>query len=417
MTFTELQKILEKKFGAIRLADIAKELDVTPQVVSNWKARNQVPYKYLKALRAKIEDIDKSSKVLYGNQDGVTNSDSKILSDDSFSEIQSIIKNISYFLKSFLKYKNVILSITFFCSLASFIFFRFYADPVYISISKILPISGGGDNGNGNALMAVAKNFGVGGGAQASGLSSALMFPEIIKSRRLSRNLIEYEFITEKHGKKLPLINILLGSKNDSAKWSEDQIKYATFKAQKMITVSQIKNSPLLVLSVSAFEKQLSADISDAIIEILSKIANKFKLSQIKEKKAYISNRMIQVESDLVGIEENLKVFRERNRKIIKSPTLLLEQERLIRDVQVQTQMYITLKTQYEMAQIELVERQNMLQVLDPPEAPTIQDSPDVLLNTIIAALLGLSFSLGSIHFKIWYDDNSQKIKSSQLIS
>ena len=280
-----------------------------------------------------------------------------------------------------------------------------------------MPISSGGDNLNNNLIATVAKSYGVGGGAQASGLSSALMFPEIIKSRRLSRNLIEYEFSTEKHGKKLPLINLLLGSKNDSIKWSENQIKYAIFKAQKMITVSRVKKSPLLLISVSTFEKQLSADISDAIIEILSKIANKFKLSQVKEKKAYISNRMNQVESDLVGIEENLKVFRERNRKIIKSPTLLLEQERLMRDVQVQTQMYITLKTQYEMAEIELVERQNMLQVLDPPEAPTIQDSPDVLLNTIIAAFLGLSFSLGSIHFKIWYDDNSQKIKSSQLIT
>jgi len=417
MTFTELQKILEKKFGATRLADIAKELDVTPQVVSNWKARNQVPYKYLKALRAKIEDIDKSSKVLYGNQDGFTNSEPKTSTDDSFSEIQSIIRNISYFLKSFLQYKTIILSITFICSFTSCIFFQFYADPVYSAISKILPISSGGNNVSGNPLMAVAKNLGVQGGAQASGLSSALMFPEILKSRRLSRHLIDYEFSTKKYGDKLPLINILLGSKNDSTKWSDNQIKYAIYKAQKMITVSQEKKSPLLVLSVSTFEKQLSADISDAIIEILSKIVNKFKLSQVKEKKAYINNRMIQVKSDLVGSEENLKVFRERNRKIIKSPTLLLEQERLMREVQVQTQMYITLKTQYEMAQIEEVDRQNMLQILDPPEAPTMKDSPDVILNTVIAALLGLSFSLGSIHFKIWYEDNSLKIKSNQIMS
>ena len=79
------------------MADIAKELDVTPQVVSNWKARNQVPYKYLKALRAKIEDIDKSSKVLYGNQDGLIESNPKNSNDDSFSEIQSIMKTLVIF--------------------------------------------------------------------------------------------------------------------------------------------------------------------------------------------------------------------------------------------------------------------------------------------------------------------------------
>ena len=42
MKFTELLKLLERHYGTERLADIAKELDVTPQVVNNWKTRNHV---------------------------------------------------------------------------------------------------------------------------------------------------------------------------------------------------------------------------------------------------------------------------------------------------------------------------------------------------------------------------------------
>ena len=57
MTFKELQKIFEKELGANKLADIAKELDVTPQVVSNWKSRNQVPYKYVLDLRNRIKRL------------------------------------------------------------------------------------------------------------------------------------------------------------------------------------------------------------------------------------------------------------------------------------------------------------------------------------------------------------------------
>ena len=56
MKFTELQSILERKFNTSKLADIAHEFDVTPQVVSNWKARNQVPYKYIKKLRKKLSN-------------------------------------------------------------------------------------------------------------------------------------------------------------------------------------------------------------------------------------------------------------------------------------------------------------------------------------------------------------------------
>ena len=54
MTFKELQKICDENFGTSKLSDIALELGVTPQVVSNWKSRNTVPYKYVKKVRKKI---------------------------------------------------------------------------------------------------------------------------------------------------------------------------------------------------------------------------------------------------------------------------------------------------------------------------------------------------------------------------
>ena len=61
MTFDELNELINKKFGTSKLSDIARELDVTPQVVSNWKSRNQVPYKYVKLLRHKISLIEKQN--------------------------------------------------------------------------------------------------------------------------------------------------------------------------------------------------------------------------------------------------------------------------------------------------------------------------------------------------------------------
>ena len=36
MTFTELKKLMENEFDIIRLADIAREFDVSPQVVNNY---------------------------------------------------------------------------------------------------------------------------------------------------------------------------------------------------------------------------------------------------------------------------------------------------------------------------------------------------------------------------------------------
>ena len=78
-----------------------------------------------------------------------------------------------------------------------------------------------------------------------------------------------------------------------------------------------------------------------------SKIRN-LKLAQ----KTFINERIIQVLSKLTSQENALKKFRDENRNIIASPALMLQQSRLMREVELQTQVYITLKTQLEMVQL-----------------------------------------------------------------
>ena len=46
MRFTKLIDIMSAN-GVNSLAEIARKLKVSPQSVSNWKARDQVPYKYV----------------------------------------------------------------------------------------------------------------------------------------------------------------------------------------------------------------------------------------------------------------------------------------------------------------------------------------------------------------------------------
>ena len=43
MTFFELEQIMHS-MGVTSLAEIARTLETTPQAVSNWKARNKIPY-------------------------------------------------------------------------------------------------------------------------------------------------------------------------------------------------------------------------------------------------------------------------------------------------------------------------------------------------------------------------------------
>ena len=59
MTFNELIKFMKNR-GVSSLADIARELEVSPQSVSNWKGRGQVPYKYVVYIQDKY-NIDRTA--------------------------------------------------------------------------------------------------------------------------------------------------------------------------------------------------------------------------------------------------------------------------------------------------------------------------------------------------------------------
>ena len=85
-------------------------------------------------------------------------------------------------------------------------------------------------------------------------------------------------------------------------------------------------------------------------------------------KKKFIEQRIKEVNQQL-SIEENiLKTFRE-NRNI-NFPELLLEQTRLMRQVEVQSQTYITLLTQFELVTVEENEDSPIIEVFDPPFVP-----------------------------------------------
>ena len=88
-------------------------------------------------------------------------------------------------------------------------------------------------------------------------------------------------------------------------------------------------------ITVESTDPMLSKDLADQIIIELEKLNRFFKNQTVGEKIAFIELRIASVEEDLELSEQSLKLFNEQNRQI-STPSLLLEQERLQRDVEVQ---------------------------------------------------------------------------------
>ena len=222
MTFIELQKICEKNLGIEKLADIARELNVTPQVVSNWKARDQVPYKYVKELKVLIEkeiDIDSLSKArldqkLY-DEDKVFKEDLTVLDILKISK-NLIISNYLYFI-----------CLGFVIPLVTALYVIYISPIVFFANATILPI---GSQQNSSSIKQFATRYGLASDGQNNDaeFTSSTLIPSLINSRKMSRSLLKRKFYTKKYESENTLLEILTYGKGSKPENLEPHFQYGS---------------------------------------------------------------------------------------------------------------------------------------------------------------------------------------------
>ena len=301
---------------------------------------------------------------------------------------------IFYILKKHLKLLiGVTLSTTILASLYVFLL----AQPVYVATAKLVPT---GDDNSISDIQGLVSQFGFSLPMKSgSSISFADIYPEIVKSRKLTGILLERKFNTKKYGQNQTLL-VILTRQNRLGKYGADErFKRASEIFQDDINIYKARLTSIITLDVGAFEPDLSATLATAIITESDKLQRQFKTHQIAEKRSFIEGRIKDSKAELEAAQEDLKKFRERNRQVQYSPTLMLEEERLTTETEVQTGIFITLKEQYELAKIEEVEEGATVQVLDEPVAPYKKSSPKVFLSLFLAVFIGLGsailFALG----------------------
>ena len=142
MKFTELEKLMLKS-GVNTLADIARALETTPQAVSNWKSRDQVPYHIVTRINMIMEkeSSPQISKPSFANQ---------------FEGREIGIPDILLTLAEQLK---VIIIIPFITIFLTFTYVMFIQSPLYVSAATILLPGGENAGGMGGALSGFASQF------------------------------------------------------------------------------------------------------------------------------------------------------------------------------------------------------------------------------------------------------------------
>ena len=186
------------------------------------------------------------------------------------------------------------------------------------------------------------------------------VYPEILKSRTLARSMLKRKFDTKKFGQQKTLLYLLTYDGKMSKVDTNKNIQSAITSVINMIEIG--KKDSHYDLTVSAFEPYFAKDFAVAVIEELDSHQREYNKSKTSETRQFIQERIIDTEKELKEAEETLKNFRDRNRRIENSPALLLEQQRLLREVSVLTGVFTTLKQQLETTKIEeVIENSNVI--------------------------------------------------------
>lgn len=302
------------------------------------------------------------------------------------SEIEIDLKKIYLSLVKGIKW--VIITPLIFVSI-SIIYVFFIAKPIYTSETTLLLITSGG---NQSKLSGLAGQFGFSFPSQNDNVNylSAETLPEILSSRTLAKSILNTVFDSREFDEPASLLNIFANQKDIASADSNKTIIRAIKYVQNILNIRQIKTTPMFLLQVNSSEPQLSAEISSVVINELEKLQSDFTKHELLDKKEFISERLDDVQNELNQAETKLKTFRENNLQINLSPALLLQQERLQREIEIQTQIYISLKQQFEQVKIDEAQNKSFLKIVDPPNVPIYPSKPKRKKIVILSGLMGL---------------------------
>ena len=133
MNFSELEQLMSSR-GVTSLADIARTLNTTPQAVSNWKARNQVPLHIVASLN-KISQSPADSPQTSA-QSPISSSPITHYASPSIYEEDTI--SLSDILLTMAEQLKVIVLTTFISVFLTFTYVQFIKTPQYVSWATVL---------------------------------------------------------------------------------------------------------------------------------------------------------------------------------------------------------------------------------------------------------------------------------------
>jgi uncharacterized protein involved in exopolysaccharide biosynthesis len=260
--------------------------------------------------------------------------------------------------------------------------------PYYESSVVILPEYGSKSN-----MLSQFSGLAALAGVKVGETTPTEIYQNLLQSESVIAPVINSKYLTKEYPDSVNLIQYFeINSKDNNP---EIQKRKRFLEVNELLTKAHIttdldRMTKILTIKVTLPEAQLSADVVNKLVESLDLYIRTKRKSYASEQRYYLEKRVEQIKDSLSIYENKLRDFREQNRMIAQSPNLLLEQGRLMRNVEIHQTIYIELTKQLELAKIDEIKDAPILNIKENAQNPIIKVGPKRM--TILILIFFLSF-------------------------
>ena len=270
-----------------------------------------------------------------------------------------------------------------------------------------------------SALSGIAGQFGVSIGSEGS--QSPQFYAQVLMGPGITNQVLQTRFADPRPGSNpgdsVKLLS-LLGLEGDSL---ADSLEAG--RALLLETVVPRINilTSIVDLDVETRYATLSADVANAYIRYLNAFNTETRQSQARARRDFMDERLKSIENELRSSEASLRAFYERNRLWRNSPQLVIEEERLRRQVDSRQEMQTTLLRTYEQARIEEVNDTPVITVVNWASPPRKKSKPQQKLLVVFAVaasgMLAVFWALGTAYLGRVREDAAAEFDEFQSLA
>jgi uncharacterized protein involved in exopolysaccharide biosynthesis len=256
-------------------------------------------------------------------------------------------------------------------------------------------------------LAGIASQLSASSGADPS--ESPNFYLQLIQSRELLTRLLLSKFHDPRSSSprdSARLIDILKLRGSDPQRRLEKGIT----KMSKAMNGEVDLTTNLVMLAVDAQWPDLSAAIANRTIDLVSRFNSEQRVTRVRSKRLFLEDRVAKARSELDAAEDRLRQFNEQNRSWRASPSLVFDEQRLQRELDRTSDLYLQLQRQYETTLLDEVNDAARITVVDAGVAPRKPEWPNYIVLIPAALAAGLFFGVvvagGAAVYADWRNRN-----------